>query len=76
MWPVILDNYLDVENEYTENCTATMLLVDFNHDSYVNFKEMAFSGGLLVEPLSNWWLSANCSTCVGMENYNPSHDDL
>ena len=52
------------------NCTLWMEDVDYNNDGYFNFREYIsvayqfFEG----EPLKASQL--NCSSCVGMENYN------
>ena len=75
LWPVALVFLVNDENEYTENCTSTMILSDFNHDSHMNFKELGIAGGLITEPHLTFWLTMNCSACVDMENYNPSYYD-
>ena len=64
------------DNEYTQNCTSSLRLVDFNQDSYLNFREFIVIAGLITHPDIETvkWLNLNCSDCVGMDNYNPMHE--
>ena len=48
-----------------------MGIIDFNNDLAINFREYIVAAGLVANPEATNQLALNCSTCVGVENYNP-----
>jgi len=57
-------------DDWTANCSESLDIVDFNNDSWINFREFAVLGtGTTTGAI--WKYGVNCSDCIGMENYNP-----
>ena len=55
------------------NCNQTMYAADFNGDDWMNFREFVVVALTIFQDESvdlDKAISANCSSCVGMENYN------
>ena len=63
--------WVEEENEWTNDCFHTVHYVDFNNDSWTNFREYVVAAGLLSGGNMDRYVNLNCSDCVGMENYNP-----
>lgn len=65
-----------VNIESTLNCSDLVGSADLNDDKWLNFREFQFVAGTFVDDegiSSETWLNLNCSICIGMEYYNPTH---
>eukprot|EP01083_Nonionella_stella_P052304 138820_1 len=74
--PIAVELFGNEFNYTKEFCYQLTIITDHNHDGYMNFREFGHFGYILIE--GNTRLSKptqiNCSTCVGMENYNVFHE--
>lgn len=68
-WPLAVDQ-LEIE-EAPGNCHEILAQVDYNNDTYINFREFVvivaadLSGGHASKAMQ-----INCSQCIGVEYYN------
>ena len=73
-WDQALE-YNPPDSEWTRNCTRSVRFMDFNNDSYLNFREYCVLGGVMFGQsyggILRRYLGANCSDCIGMDHYNP-----
>ena len=69
-WETALDLVEAEDSEWTD-CWYSMAVSDFNQDSHINFREFTLVAGILGNGSPYKYVGANCSDCVGMEDYNP-----
>merc|ERR1719242_891799 len=61
--------------EPPRTCEETLSVVDYNEDLYMNFREFVSAALYLYGVLGSAVFSMNCSSCVGMDYYNPVHHE-
>ena len=66
IWSVVESTF----GENPGNCSDKLESVDYNNDGQMNFREYVSLGYEIFESDSLKASQLNCSTCVGMDNYN------
>eukprot|EP01083_Nonionella_stella_P268263 906789_1 len=82
LFVILAPQFIDIDSSL--NCSYLVNYFDFNHDKYVNFREIV-GFGLQVAHRSNddqhWheidhqYSQVNCSACTEMKYYNAIHED-
>jgi len=62
-------------DEPPRNCSTMTSLVDFNRDSWINFREFTVVTQYLYGRRGGFVFSLNCSDCIQADNYNFVHMD-
>ena len=57
------------------SCNQLFLTHDYNQDSHINFREFVAIAGSVFDTNQEKWAQANCSQCIGVENYNLYYRD-